>query len=128
MKQPPHACNLRKGRLSQAGQIYLVTTVTKGLRPVFADFTVARELIRALRAERLRRRADTLAFVVMPGHLHWLLQLQDGADLLTVVRAIKVVSAKRLGGALWQHGFHDHALRCEEDLVAVARYLVANPL
>jgi REP element-mobilizing transposase RayT len=31
-------------------------------------------------------------------------------------------------GRLWQPGYHDHALRREEDLVATARYLVANPL
>ena len=29
---------------------------------------------------------------------------------------------------LWQEGFHDHALRKEEDLVKLARYIVANPL
>ncbi|MNR61582.1 hypothetical protein D3C85_1833710 [compost metagenome] len=31
-------------------------------------------------------------------------------------------------GPLWQHGFHDRAIRREEDLQAVARYIVANPL
>ncbi len=29
---------------------------------------------------------------------------------------------------LWQRGFHDRALRREEDLVKLARYVVANPL
>jgi len=29
---------------------------------------------------------------------------------------------------VWQPGFHDHALRKEEDVRAVARYVVANPL
>jgi REP element-mobilizing transposase RayT len=32
------------------------------------------------------------------------------------------------GNGLWQRGFHDHALRRDEDLVAAARYIVANPL
>src|SRR3989344_3545810 len=31
-------------------------------------------------------------------------------------------------GSLWQHGFHDRAIRRDEDLPAVARYIVANPL
>lgn len=30
-------------------------------------------------------------------------------------------------GPLWQKGFHDRALRQEEDLQAVARYVIANP-
>lgn len=29
---------------------------------------------------------------------------------------------------LWQPGFHDRVLRAEDDLVAVARYVVANPI
>lgn len=29
---------------------------------------------------------------------------------------------------VWQRGFHDRALRQEEDLIATARYVVANPL
>ncbi|MNN75503.1 hypothetical protein D3C81_1918110 [compost metagenome] len=31
-------------------------------------------------------------------------------------------------GKVWQSGYHDHALRRDEDLKAAARYLVANPL
>ncbi|BAU72594.1 Transposase [Metapseudomonas furukawaii] len=31
-------------------------------------------------------------------------------------------------GRLWQKGFHDHALRSDEDVKTVARYVVANPL
>jgi putative transposase len=33
-----------------------------------------------------------------------------------------------LGYPVWQRGFHDHALRKEEDIVSVARYIVANPV
>ena len=64
----------------------------------------------------------------MPDHLHWLMALGEGATLPVVVRAVKAVTAKRLGGALWQRGYHDHALRREEDLLEVARYVVANPV
>jgi REP element-mobilizing transposase RayT len=28
----------------------------------------------------------------------------------------------------WQEGFHDHALRREEDLRDIARYIVLNPV
>ncbi len=34
----------------------------------------------------------------------------------------------RREGPLWQPGFHDRAIRKEEDLQAVARYIVANPV
>ena len=29
---------------------------------------------------------------------------------------------------VWQKGFHDHAIRKDEDIKAVARYIIANPL
>ena len=31
-------------------------------------------------------------------------------------------------GAVWQPGFHDRALRKNEDLVTASRYIVANPV
>lgn len=43
------AHKLRDGRWSSSGQIYLVTTVTNGRIPVFADFSAARTLIQVIR-------------------------------------------------------------------------------
>ena len=127
---PPHfhSKDLRLGRFSQPGQIYLVTAVTLNRQPIFASFTAARILIEALRAAQTSGRAQTLAFVVMPDHLHWLLSLGTLADLTAVVQLVKSVSAHRVGGKVWQRGFHDRAIRREEDLPAVARYVVANPV
>ena len=127
---PPrfHTKDLRLGRFSQPGQIYLVTAVTLNRQPVFADFAAARILIGAMRAEQTAGHAETLAFVVMPDHLHWLLGLGAGADLTATVQAVKSVTAHRVGGAVWQRGFHDRAIRQEDDLPAVARYVVANPV
>jgi REP element-mobilizing transposase RayT len=118
---------LRKGRFSQSGQIYLVTTATLQRRKVFADFEAARLLINILRIESASGSCKTLAFVVMPDHLHWLLQLEQGA-LSVVVGRVKSISAKRLGRPVWQDGFHDRALRSDDDLPALARYVVTNPL
>ncbi len=123
----PHARDLRRGRLSLPGHIYHVTTVTWDRHPVFADLYSARLLIGALREAQRRQEASTLAFVVMPDHLHWLVQL-EARSLPEVVGAVKAVTAHRLGRRIWQNGFHDHALRQEEDLAEAARYIVANPL
>ena len=45
-----------------------------------------------------------------------------------MVQAAKSVAAHQIGGKVWQPGFHDRAIRQEEDLPAVARYVVANPV
>ena len=126
--EKPHSRDLRKGRVSLPGQVYHITVVTQDRQPVFAELRPARQLVQALRQADARGGATTLAFVVMPDHLHWLMQLGEGASLSRVVGAVKAVSAHAIGRRIWQGGFHDHAVRQEEDLVALARYIVANPL
>ena len=128
----PHSHDLRKGRISEADRIYLITTVTHERLPFFQDWWCGRLVVKALMGESAH--AQTLAFVVMPDHLHWLLQLGENTTLPTVVRHVKSVSAHHLNQALnrqgkvWQAGYHDHALRHDEDVVSIARYVVANPL
>jgi putative transposase len=41
-------------------------------------------------------------------------------------RSVNAAISER--GSLWQDGFHDHAIRREEDLRAIARYVVFNPV
>lgn len=128
MVAPPHGQNLRRGRFSQAGQIYLLTLVSVGRSPIFADLFVARQVVRIMHGPSVVFAAETLAFVVMPDHVHWLVQLQDGVKLGEAVRRLKAGISVALGYPLWQRGFHDHALRRDEDLRAAARYVVANPV
>ena len=128
LSQRPHSKDLRKGRSSIAGQAYMVTTCTQDRKPIFANFDAARQLIQTLAFEQNRQTATTLAFVVMPDHLHWLLSLGQSKSLSAVVQAVKTASAKRIGWPVWQDGFHDHAVREEEDVKHLARYIIANPL
>ena len=128
MNPEPHARTLRSGRHSQAGGVYLITMVTANRHPWFADFDAARALIHTLHHPDMVARAQTWAYVVMPDHVHWLMHLGQLDGLSACVQRFKSMATKRLGHALWQKGFHDHALRREEDLHAIARYVVANPV
>ena len=126
--------NLRKGRHSLENYIYHVTIVTNGRKKIFIDLAPGRLVVRSLiRLERTGR-ATTMAFVVMPDHMHWLFHLPQNSNLSSTVGSMKSQSSNlincRLGlsGANWQRGFHDRALRRDEDIVQVARYIVANPL
>jgi putative transposase len=127
-KPNPHSKNLRKGRYSQLNQIYLITTVTENRKPVFKNFHAARNLIKKLKMEQALGRSNTLAFVVMPDHLHWLLQLTSPTELAKILQSVKTLTAKDIGKHFWEPGYHDHALRKEENVKAIARYIVANPL
>ena len=128
MADGPHSQNLRRGRYSQAGQVYLLTMVCVDRTPAFADFRAARCVVRAMHEPSIDSVGQTLAFVVMPDHVHWLVQLNEGARLGEVVRRFKARVSLQLGTSVWQRGFYDHALRKGEDLVGVARYVVANPV
>ena len=128
MVQRPHSSHLRTGRHSQAGRVYLVTAVTAQRVPVFSDFRAARQLIRKLHHEAHAPIATTLAYVVMPDHLHWLIQLGEVESLSRCVQRIKSMATHAIGPGLWQRGFHDRAARQEDDLASMARYIVSNPV
>ncbi len=129
-----HGGVLRRGRVSEVGRAYLVTTVTHGRKPLFNDFEQARCIGRCLRDIERAQRAETLCYVVMPDHLHWLMVLGEAETLPGLVKSMKSYSARRIKamhphhGPVWQAGYHDHALRSEEDVRTIARYVVANPV
>ncbi|WP_179538450.1 MULTISPECIES: REP-associated tyrosine transposase [Pseudomonadaceae] len=121
------AHRLRLGRWSAHGQVYLITTVTLNRKPVFADFHQARKLINIIKQDALAGTHTTLSYVLMPDHLHWLFQLRQGT-LSQLVGRVKSLSSRHIGEPIWQKGFHDHAVRREDDVLHIARYIVANPL
>lgn len=128
-----HAKDLRRGRNSQINRPYLITAVTNQRNPIFNDFDTACLLISELRTISREMRIESLAWVIMPDHLHWLFVLRH-TIISEVVRRVKGRSAYAINrhrgyhAKVWQKGFHDHAIRRDEDLKAVARYIIANPL
>lgn len=132
MDEKPHSRSLRNGRHSEVGRIYHVRLVCRHREPVFADFEKGRLVVRAM--QQVESAARTLAYVVMPDHLHWLMCLQEGSTLSGAVQKLKSMATRELHrragvqGPIWQPGFYDRAIRREDDLPAIARYIVANPL
>jgi len=119
---------LQRGRVSAVGAIYVLTTVTHGRQPLFEVPGNAHAVIDALRHIERSGRSRTHAWVVMPDHVHWLMELKSGT-LATCMNIFKSRSSRLIGGdRVWQKGYHDHALRREESLIEAARYIVANPL
>src|SRR5690554_799150 len=118
---------LRLGRVSEAGRLYLITAVTQDREPVFSDLNNARILVNTLRMEALQNGVQTWCYVVMPDHFHWLMQLND-ESLGRVVGRMRGVCARKIGRRIWQRGFHDRAVRRDDDLKALARYVIANPI
>ncbi len=130
-----HGRDLRKGRVSIQKHIYLITTVTKKRKPIFNNLNNARLVVNSLRYVEQARQLQSLCFVIMPDHLHWLFSLGAANNLSLVVAEVKRRSACRInernqtiGSVVWQPGFHDYALRKEGEIKTIARYVIANPL
>ncbi|NID06967.1 transposase [Luteibacter jiangsuensis] len=131
--QQPHSKDLRRGRISEPGQIYLITAVTWNRAPIFRDISHARRASRICHSPSAWKGANCLAWVLMPDHWHGLVELREGDISRVVARYKALVSSavKRSSGRkspVWQKSFQDRALRKDDDIVAAARYLVANPL
>ncbi|WP_149086810.1 REP-associated tyrosine transposase [Pseudomonas prosekii] len=128
-----NAGRLRIGRFSEPGRIYLITAVVHQRQPFFADWRLGRLVVKQLREAQEDGWADFLTWVVMPDHVHCLLQLRN-RTLAEVMCRIKARSSRAVNlalgrqGRLWQKGYHDRAVRKEEDLKDLARYVILNPV
>uniref|UniRef100_UPI0035E42F3C REP-associated tyrosine transposase n=1 Tax=Stutzerimonas nitrititolerans TaxID=2482751 RepID=UPI0035E42F3C len=128
-----HGRELRKGRNSVPNQAYLLTSVTLNREPVFEQWLTASTLAREIHHAGQTGRVESLAWVIMPDHLHWLVLLKEGplSQLMQQFKSRSAIALNRVAGThgpLWQKGYHDRSIRHDEDLRAAARYVIANPL
>lgn len=86
---------LRRGRVSEPGRLYLLTTSTHQRIPFFQNFNSARLVIRQLRQCDHEGACHSLAWVVMPDHIHWLIELRT-VTLGTLMRRFKSRSSHAL--------------------------------
>ena len=114
---------LRRGRWSDSGRIYLVTTATYRREPHFSQWEVASIMSAVLAHSRLwTPHAELLCWVLMPDHWHGLVRLTGTVSLSHLVGAVKGRSAHAIrhvaaGRRIWADGFHDRALRQDHDVL-----------
>ncbi|WP_332870924.1 MULTISPECIES: transposase, partial [unclassified Stenotrophomonas] len=125
--------HLQRGRFSCPGSVYVLTTVTRARRPLFDRASNAEIVVECLCDIERAGISHTFAWVVMPDHVHWLLQLRQGT-LGACMQRFKSRSSRLIGQAagsvsrLWQPSYFEHALRSDESLLKQARYIAANPV
>ena len=100
---------------------------------MFRDPSSANAVIAEINRSQECDDVESLAWVLMPDHLHWLFCLRC-SDLSAVVQKMKCRSANSINrardrhGSVWQAGFYDRRLDNEESLHLQARYMIENPL
>jgi carbamoylphosphate synthase large subunit/REP element-mobilizing transposase RayT len=73
------------------------------------------------------------AFIVMPNHVHALLQPRGDHWLSDILRSWKTFTAKTINrvlertGSVWMHESYDHIVRDWDELLALREYIAANP-
>ncbi|WP_313418872.1 transposase [Stenotrophomonas sp.] len=121
------------GRRSIIDNVYAITMICRDRRPIFENPANAGIAIQVLEAMDQQGLTSSLAWVVMPDHLHWLAQLREKSLGYCVQRfksrsGLLINQHRGSAGALWQAGYFDHAIRSEESLRKHARYILANPI
>ncbi|HUT73938.1 MAG TPA: transposase [Armatimonadota bacterium] len=128
-----HLRHVRGRRVHAVDGIYHLRTSTIRRTSLLAD-DACKEIVR----DTLQRVAavldfDVLAYVIMPDHVHLLIQ-PHGASISKVMASFKRHSArninKHLGrkGQVWREEFFDHMLRTNEHLEQLADYIHDNPV
>ena len=116
------------------GHAHFLTIGTLFRRPLFLDPEAARAVSRTHSDPGIWGPSRCLAWVLMPDRWHGLVVVADGDSLHPLVRRFKAITARgvdarfRVNGWLWAKGYNQRLLDREEDLLAVARHLVANPV
>ncbi len=132
--QTPGYRALRAGRASLQGQHYLITTVFHERARRFLDGRDAFAVASKLKESELWEESRLLCWVLMPDHLHMLIELGACRSLSALIQRVKCVTARSANqaggrsGSVWMPGFHDRALRAEDEMVGVARYIIENPI
>ena len=74
-------------------------------------------------------------YVIMPNHIHLLLQLyggESGRPMVApttdrIVRQMKGYISKKIGKPIWQKLYHDHVIRNQADYDHIWNYIETNP-
>ena len=70
-------------------------------------------------------------YIIMPNHLHLLLQIEDGikerATVSRMIKHFKTNVTRELGESIWQKSFYDHVIRDADDFSVKYAYIENNP-
>ena len=116
------------------GRVTFITIrAHKGQSPFVRD-DLSRLTLDTLQAEQERQHCAVFTYCLMPDHLHFLVSpRQDGISVLTFTDQFKGKATNRSwtsgwSDKLWQPRYYDHVVRTDEDLRAIAEYVLNNPV
>ncbi len=123
-------------RFQESGHSHFVTFSCYDRRPYFISPHTYDLFLQCLEDMRVHFDMCIYGYVVMPDHVHLLLNEPPQAKLANAMHYLKLSFAKRLrsctpareNGTFWQKRYHDRNLRDYREFTIKLRYLHRNPL
>jgi putative transposase len=112
---------------------YFITIRSQGFKHHFVKYEVVARVIDILKSTAEQKGFSVWAYCFMPDHVHLLIEGEtSNADMKHFVVSFKQRTAywfKRIYGVkLWEANYYEHVLRNDEATMAVARYIIQNPV
>ena len=126
--------NLRKGRVSIPGAYYHIIICTDQRRKVLADDKMASIIFQTFDWLEAESRLKWTCIMVMPDHVHAIIELGVGQTLAKVMHSLKLFTARKINeclsqrGRFWQSEYRDWGIRNAAALNSMIRYCYANPV
>jgi putative transposase len=120
---------LRRFRESKSDAVYFVTTNLKERGHGLESSEMADRVIAEWRRIEYDGGRLVKSAVVMPDHVHLLVQIKGVESLAECMRCWKgwLSSDLRRRGLCWQEGFYEHRVQESENLLPVFLYIYLNP-
>ncbi len=125
---------LRKGRSSNPGFYYFITTNLMNRRPLLKSEDAADEVKRSIHWMEEAGRWTCISYVLMPDHIHLVIRLGENSSLPGCMKTFKSYTANRISKLtsasfpIWQDGYFDHRFRTDGKFFQVLFYVFWNPV
>ena len=121
-------------RYYEPGAVYGITSVTLDRRALFFDQLACRFLLVCIEYNKYIYSFRFYGFVIMPEHLHCIIQPAPGTTISEIMKHIKGDFARKFNimrkssGSLWQKSFFDEVIRGRRHLINMIEYMHNNPV
>ena len=142
--------NRKQNRLSEydysQNGVYFVTLCTQDRRKILSEIVgddahIVPKPYGQIAEKYIRNVPEIEKYVIMPNHIHMIIQLDEGSmwastptdikpqhnRISNIIRSIKVLVAKEVGESVFQRSYYDHVIRNQKDYDEIWEYIEDNP-
>lgn len=118
----------------EKGNYYFITTITKDRDPIFTSPINADLFITLLTYFKFKNNYNIIAFVIMPDHVHIVIQPLGEDTISDIMKNIKGSFSRyynklnNSSGTVFQKGYYDTVIRDDKQLHETMEYIHHNPV